>query len=262
MTRHLLRKENSDPWAFSLYFSMVGALVSLPFMIAHVKVPTTPVPWIMILVVGVLIVIQNFLFFSSSKYIPPSVSGSITKFRLIWVMLLGIIILQESSSALKIIGTLLTVVSGIVLTKQVSKSKDVKGILYALSATIFYAIVIILYKYLFIYFNPQSLTFFIFFIPMIINFCTMRRSIRRIKVLAQNHLGLVVLTCVFGGLANLAMNQGLLLGETSRVLGIIESFLVLTLIGEHFFLKEKDNLLVKIFAVISASVGAVLMRVG
>jgi uncharacterized membrane protein len=56
------------------------------------------------------------------------------------------------------------------------------------------------------------------------------------------------------------MNYALSLGEASKTLVIIESFLVVTLIGEHLFLKERDSLSVKIIAVILATLGAVLIR--
>jgi len=56
------------------------------------------------------------------------------------------------------------------------------------------------------------------------------------------------------------MNQGLSLGEASRVLVLIESFLVVTLVGEHLFLKEREHLNTKIIAVVAATIGAVLIR--
>lgn len=260
ITRHILKKEKNDTWAFSFYFSAVGALVALPFMLTNIKVPTNLSSWFLMLLVGILIVIQNLFNFASAKYLPPSISGSITKFRLIWVMLLGIIILEESSSFLKIIGTLLTVISGIIVMKKFSKPRDLKGIYYALAATIFYAVVIILYKFLFAFFNSQSLTFFIFFIPMLINLIIMPNSIKRVARLATTDFKTVFISCFLGGLANLAMNEGLLLGEASKVLVLIESFLIVSLIGEHIFLKEKENLVTKIIAVILATFGAVLIR--
>lgn len=260
ITRNILKKDNNDAWAFSFYFSAVGALVSLPFMLSNLKISTQVEPWLIMIGVGILIVAQNLLSFASSKYISPSVGGSITKFRLVWVMILGIIILQESSNFFKIAGTLLTVTSGIIIMKKFLKPKDLKGIAFAFGATIFYAIVIILYKFLFSSFNSQSLTFFIFFIPMIINLIIMPNSIKRIYALAKNNLKMVFIGCTLGGLANLAMNKGLSLGEASKVLVTIESFLVITLIGEHFFLKERENLSVKIVAVILATAGAILIR--
>jgi len=260
ITRHILKKEKNDVWACSFFFSAVGALVNLPFMLLQPTIGTDMLSWLIMLFVGILIVIQNLLNFVSSKYLSPSISGSITKFRLVWVMILGIIILHESSHMFKIIGTLLTVISGIIIMKKLSKPKDIKGVMYAFGATIFYAIVIILYKFLFTSFNSQTLTFFIFFIPMILNVFIMPNSIRRIKTLAKSNFKMVFFGCALGGLANLAMNQGLSLGEASKVLVIIESFLVITLIGEHIFLKERSNFITKIIAVILATIGAVLIR--
>lgn len=261
ITRHVLKKEKNDAWAFSFYFSAVGALVSLPFMLFQPKTGTTIFPWLIIVLVGILIVAQNLLNFASSKYISPSISGSITKFRLVWVMILGILILHESSNLLKIIGTLLTVASGIVIMRKLSKKNDFRGIAFAFGATMFYAVVIILYKFLFNSFNSQSLTFFIFFIPTIINLIIMPNSVKRIRTLAQNNLVMVVTACSLGGFANLAMNQGLAIGEAGKVLVIIESFLVMTLIGEHFILNERENLFTKVVAVILATIGAVLIRI-
>jgi drug/metabolite transporter (DMT)-like permease len=260
ITRHILKKEKNDAWVFSFYFSAVGALVALPFMLINIKIPSNTSSWLLMLVVGILIVIQNLFNFASSKYLTPSINGSITKFRLVWVMILGIIILGESSSALKIIGTFLTIASGIIVMKKFSKPKDLRGVFYAFVATIFYAVVITLYKFLFSSFNSQSLTFFIFFIPMIINLIIMPNSIKRITKLATTDFKLVFIGCFLGGLANLAMNEGLLLGEASKVLVLIESFLIIALIGEHILLREKDYLITKIVAVILATAGAILIR--
>jgi len=260
ITRHILKNDNNDVWAFSFYFSAIGALISLPFVLVDPQVATSFQPWLLMVFVGVLIVVHNLLNFASSKYISPSMSGSITKFRLVWVMILSILILNESSTIFKIVGTFLTVFSGIVIMKNLAKPKDIKGVFYSFWATIFYAAIIILYKFLFSSFNSQSLTFFIFFIPMVINIAIMPNSFERIYLLAKNNSRMVFLGCALGGLANLAMNQGLSLGEASRVLVLIESFLVVTLVGEHLFLKEREHLNTKIIAVVAATIGAVLIR--
>jgi len=260
ITRHVLKKDKNDAWAFSFFFSAVGALVSLPFMLFQPKIGTQPQAWLILILIGFLIVSQNLLNFISSRYLVPSVSGSITKFRLVWVMLLSIIILHESSNSFKIIGTVLTLLSGLIIMKKLLKPKDIRGVLSAFGATIFYSTVIILYKFLFASFNSATLTFFIFFIPAIINLLLMPNSIRRVRALAQSQFKPVFLACALGGFANLAMNHSLSIGEASKVLVIIESFLVVTLIGEHFLLKEKENIVGKVIAVILATLGAILIR--
>src|SRR5262249_40257279 len=114
ITRHVLRGQK-DAWAFSFYFSLVGAIVSFPFMLASPKIPTTWQPWALTLVVGLLIVGQNLLNFKSNTYIQASLSGAITKFRLVWVFILSVLILQTDFSWQKLVGTLLAVGAGLVI---------------------------------------------------------------------------------------------------------------------------------------------------
>jgi drug/metabolite transporter (DMT)-like permease len=258
-TRHVLRSHN-DAWAFSFYFSAVGALVSLPFMLLSPKIGFTLSAWTLLIIAGLFIVGQNLLNFSSSKYLEASLQGAITKFRLIWVFLFGIVILHEHGTAAKTIGTILTVIAGLLILQKFKKPQSIQGIVYALAAAILYAIVIVLYKYLFASFNAVSLTFFIFLIPAIVNIVIMPQSISRIRRLYQDRKNAVLYACIAGGFANLAMNQALALGEASRVLVIIEAFLVLTFVGEHIFLKERTHSLIKIIAVSLATVGAILIR--
>jgi len=259
ITRHILRG-NKDAWAFSFYFSAIGALVSLPFMLLNVKIATNPFGWIVIVLVGCLIVLQNFLSFKSTNTLEASIQGSITKFRLVWVFLLGVLILHEQSSWLKLIGTLTTVFAGAVILNKFRKRSSLSGITFAFASTIVYGVIIILYKYLFLSFNTASLTFFVFFFPALINILIMPSALRRIKTMFNEQRKPVILACIAGGFANLAMNQSLAIGEASKVLVIIEAFLVITLIGEQIFLKEKSHLTTKIIAVVLATIGAILIR--
>lgn len=260
LSRHLLRGQK-DAWAFSFYFSLIGALVSFPFMLTNIKVPQTVGPWILVGIVGLLIVGQNLLSFKSANFIEASLSGAITKFRLVWVFILSVIILHTAFSWQKLAGTLLAVAAGLVIIHRFKRPKSFTGVALAFSATIFYAIVIILYKYLFASFSPVSLTFFVTFLPpIILNLILMPHALQRIvKIFKENGL-LVSLACGLGALANLALNQGLSLNEANSVLVIIEAFLVVTLVGEHIFLKEKEQLWVKVVAVILATAGAILIR--
>lgn len=260
ITRHVLRGQK-DAWAFSFYFSLIGAIVSLPFMLASPKFPTAWQPWVVTLFVGLLIVGQNLLNFKSSNYLEASISGAITKFRLVWVFILSVLILHTGFSWLKFFGTMLAVGAGLVIIQRFKRPKSLTGVALAFSATILFATVIILYKYLFAYFNPVSLTFFVTFLPpVILNLLIMPRSLQRVGAIFKSSGRNVLLACGLGALANLALNQGLSLNEASSVLVIAEAFLIVTLVGEHVFLKEKEHLWVKIVAVGLATAGAILIR--
>ena len=212
------------------------------------------------ILVGLLIVAQNFLNFRSSNFIEASIGGTVAKFRLVWVFVLEVIILNQVFSWNKLLGVMFSVLAGVIIIQGIKKSKSLNGILLSLSATVFYVIVIMLYKLLFNSFNSQSLTFFIFAIPALLNFLIMPRAQQRVVKLIKESGRIVILACILGAFANLAMNHSLSIGEATKTLVIIESFLIVALVGEHIFLKEKEHLLVKFLAVVLAILGAILIR--
>lgn len=64
---------------------------------------------------------------------------------------------------------------------------------------------------------------------------------RRTTQLLKDYPKAVLLACGFGAFGNLALLQGLAAGQATAVLVTVEAFLVLTLVGEHIFLKEKRS---------------------
>ncbi len=259
LTRATL-KGNQDAWAFSFYFSAVGALTALPFMVTRPQLSSQPIHWVLLGLVCVLIVIQNYLNFRATNILEASIQGSVTKFRLLWILIIGVIWLGESLTLWKVLGTLLTIAAGVVIYFRSTKIDSRQGVLLTLAATVLYAVVIGLYKFLFAGFGSDTLTFFIFAIPAAINLVGMPNALQRVTTMAQQQGRIVLLATFFGGLANLAMNRALSVGEASRVLVIIEAFLIVLLLGEHLYLKESGDLKRKVVAVALATIGAVLIR--
>ncbi len=257
LARHVL-KQKKDAWAFSFYFSAIGALVSLPFVMVDPKFSINYLPWLFVILMGLFVVFHNLLNFKASNYISPSVGGSIYKFKLVWVLILGILFSGEVISTSKLLSVLFTVMAGIILIGKFKKPESIKGLIFTLSSTIMYAIVVTIVKNLFGNFNSASITFLIFFIPTIINYIAMPNRVQRITTIYKEDGKLVILACILGGFANLAMNHAYGLADASNVVVTLESFLVITLAGEYIFLKEKEHLWSKIVAV-GLSIGAVIL---
>src|SRR5262245_35273436 len=93
LQRFHLRKQ-TDAWTFALYYSIVGSVVTLPFMLASPKIPNHPMPWILTALVGLLVVGNNMLFFKATGLIEASVVSSLLKLRLVWVFIFGILFLH------------------------------------------------------------------------------------------------------------------------------------------------------------------------
>lgn len=258
--RHLLRAQR-DPWAFSFFYSLVGTIVSLPFMLTAPVIPHSLGPWLLAGVIGAFIVGHNFLVFKASGLLEASLIGAISKLRLVWVFILGIGLLHEGFELEKMLGTLLVVGAGVVIFHNFKRPGSTGGVVLAFSATFLNAGIIILTKYLLGSFNAVSLTFFATFLPaLVLNFALMPGATRRIGALYHDNRRLVLVACGLGALANLALNQALAFHDASSVLVINEAFIILILVGEHILLKEKDYLWVKVVSVGLAVAGAILIQ--
>lgn len=259
--RFLLR-EQKDAWAFSFFYSVIGTIIALPFMLASPQLPTKILPWLLAVIIGLLIVAHNLLLFKSTNYLEASVVGSLSKIRFIWIFVMGIVFLNTSFSWPKLFGTIFTIAAGIVIIHKFKRPQSATGITLILSATIFNATIIILTKYLLDSFNVVSLTFFATFLPAaLFNFVLMPHAFKRTKALFKTDWRVICLACGLGAVANLGLNKALSLHEPNGVVIIGEVFLVLVLAGEHIILKEKEQLWVKLCSIALAIVGAILIQV-
>lgn len=256
LNRRSLNKGN-DPWVLSFYFSAVGAVVSLPFIFVELKITNTLLPWALLLVTAGLVVFHNFLNFTALKHLSASIHGTFYKSRLVWSFLLGLAFMQESWAVLTLVGIIATVVAGALLLWKTGEPISRVGVLYVLGSSLVNVVALLLYKYLFGYFNVGTLTFLMFFIPAILNACIIPNFWNKAIDATKSHVWTLLIACAFGGFANLAMNQAIALGEVTGTLVIMEAALIFILAGEHFFLKEKKDVLRKTIAVVLATVGAI-----
>lgn len=259
LQRHFLRKQK-DAWAFSFFYSLVGTIVSFPFMLALPVLPTSIGPWLGALLVGLLIVGNNLLLFKAANHIEASVIGTLFKLKFVWIFALSIILLGTAFEWTKLAGVVLTIAAGLVIIHRFKRPKDNTGVSLVLLATLFNALLIIGSKYLLDYFNAPSLTFFASFLPaLLFNFILMPSATSRIRSMFKADARVVFGICAVGALANLALNKALSLHDATSVIIISEVFLVLVLAGEHIVLKEKEQLWIKLGSIVLAVAGAVMI---
>ncbi len=231
-------------------------------MLVSPTIPASLASWLLILIIGIVIVIHNLLHFKSLNYLEASIGGAVSEIKLVWVFVLGVLLAHELFTWEKLIGTLLTVAAGIIIVGKIKRPKTNTGIWYMLGSTFFYAAIIVLYKYLFVTINAVSATFFAaFLVPAVVNLVFIPKAKTRLVHIIKNDGKYVFIASGLGAFANLALIYGLSTGDATRVVVILEAFLILTLVGEHVFLKEKEHVWVKIAAVIFALVGAILIRI-
>ncbi len=260
LNRRIL-KTGSDPWVLSFYFSAIGSVISLPFMLSNFKAPDTWSLWLIMLLTACLVVFHNFLNYTALKHISASVHGTFYKLRLVWVFLIGIFLALESWQALTVLGVTLTVAAGVLLVWKKGERFSMTGVAFVIGSSLVNAIAFTLFKFLFGSFNVETLTFLTFFIPAIINALVIPKFPQRVKEFGSKNWLVIVTACSFGAFANLAINTAINLGQVTSVLVIVEVFLILVLAGEHLFLKERAGMLKKTVAVLLAVIGAICILI-
>lgn len=260
LSRSVLKKKQ-DAWAFSFYFSAIGAIVTLPFAIFSFSAPNSLLVWLLMIGIGLLIVLHNFLKNKALNFAELSLGAVSYKLRLVFILVFGILVGQEILSLTKALGLIFALLAGVLIVLKFKKPEKLTGIYLNLFAAVIYALVITIMKYLFTNgFNSQTLTFFIFSIPAVLNFMLMPNVTARVSKTFLEDGKAIILACTLGAFANLAINYAYSLTEVTRVAVITESFLVLVFLGEHFVLKERESTLVKLLAVTFAILGAILVQ--
>lgn len=261
LQRFHLRKQK-DVWTFALFYSLIGSLTTLPFMLASPKIPTEPGPWLLSALVGLLVVGNNLLLFKATGLIEVSLLSSLLKLRLVWIFIFGLVFLGEPFSWEKLVGTLLAILAGWIIIHSFKRPDSAKGITLVLIMSVVNATIIILFKYLLSSYNAVSLTFFVAFLPAaIFTFILAPKAFNKIKsVFNTNDWRVIFIACSAGALSNLALITALSLNSATSVLIINEVFLILVLVGEHIVLKEKEQAWIKAVTVVLAIAGAVLIQ--
>lgn len=259
--RHLLKEKESDPLAFSFFFSFTSTLLLIPVVFYDPQFSSDILPWVLVIIVSALLSAGNFLNYIGVKHASASTVGTIRKFKVVWVFLLGLLLAYEEWSVYKGLGVLFTLIAGIIVVAKSDEPLSLKGCVYTFIATFFAAAAFVIYTPLLQDFNVLSLTFLIFAFPALINFMAMKNVIVRIKAKYNKQSWRLLVIGLLGVLANITFVAAVNLGETTRVLVIVEALFIVVLLGEHFILKDKKGILRKSAAAILAIMGAILIRI-
>lgn len=252
-------KKNADAWLLSFYFSLFSAIILIPFFIYEFQFPLTIHFFGGVVLVSVFIILYNFLTFKAAQFLSASVNSTLSKFRLLWILLAGVFIFGEHIVAKNILGMVLIIVSFLLIIDFKNWTSSRKGVIFVVLGTFVYSISAIILKQLALLSGTLSLTFFIFALPVIINALVIPNFFDRAKKEFFNWkmlLGIAIVAVI----GNLALVKALTYNALSGVYFVMSASLVLVLVGEYIFLKEQDRLIWKLVAVILAIVGTILIQ--
>jgi drug/metabolite transporter (DMT)-like permease len=112
-----------------------------------------------------------------------------------------------------------------------------------------------------VYLSGSFTQFFADFLPAtLFTILLAPKAVTRIKTIFKDDWRIIFLACSLGALSNIALNFALSLHDAASVVVINEIFLVLVLVGEHIFLKEREHVWIKVASVGLAIAGAIFIQ--
>lgn len=277
---HLLNrvvlKDKGDTLAFSFYYQVIGAVLMIPFLLLGLKLPKAILPYLFLIIIGVVDTLNIFLSMESFKYLEVSLRTIVNQLRIFWILFFSALILGEKLNLMKIIGSCLIFLGIAVavfqkrkiswwrqLVARILSRKELKskGILYTLVASFLVSLEMIGVKYLLFQFSYPFIIFAsLSASAMVFLFWGSNLPKRTLALLTGPKSRLVWLRGIVGTISLFLALWSVSLTELSRAQPILQSFTILTVLGGVVYLKEKERIWQKLLGGVLTVLGVILVK--
>jgi drug/metabolite transporter (DMT)-like permease len=247
-----------DPWMRSFYFSFFFLILIIPFFLFEFDIPKDFSTIIMLILASIAVVIGNYLIFKSYMYLNASSINVIQKLKLAWILIIGIVFLKQSLQLKDIIGMTIIFAASLIIIDYKNWKTNYHGVMSVIVSTLAFSAYAFAISLLSQKVKPFSLLFFLTIIPVIM-YCFIIKDLKKRIIETYKKTRIMILAAAIGVVYNLCMVLGVK-EEPTKVFFVIEAGIILIVIGEYFWMKDKRNILLKILAVALAIAGAILLR--
>lgn len=259
----LMKEDKSDPYAYSVVFQILGAVVvgAFAFPRGFVVPPITQYP-INFLLLAVLYGLGTFCLFKAFKYIEASELTIITASRVLITIGSAVLLLGEVIDFKKGIGTVLILLSVVLITQGAGKFKFNKGVLYALGMALTYGLAITNDTYLLKHVDVLSFTTVGFLFPGLFLIAIKPKILLKLKPFFKPKVfsKMLILDLCYALAAIFfytAIDRG---ANASQITPILQSTVIIIVILSAIFLKERDHLLKKFICAVLVTIGILLIK--
>lgn len=256
--------DSKNPRALSLAFNLTSICMALALFIVtgsykNILFPTQREAWVYMLIAAFFFGIFERLRFFATKLLPVSIYSIIANITVVAAFFLSVILYKESLTLTKTIGFFLILLSLFLIIEKKKSKVTLKAVLVGLITSLVLGIAIALDKKGATFFKPEVYNILMWTIPFaILSFPSVK--IAEIKLQYKQFSWKIVLLSFFNFTAYFLGLKAFLMAEATKVIPIIQSSTIIAVIGGVFLLKERSNLLKKIFAGIIAVIGVFLLR--
>ncbi len=261
LQRILLHKDKTDPIAYAILFEgTAGSLLLITALIHGFSLPDFSAYAIPIAATFFLYALGGILYAKTLKITDASIFSVLFATNTIWVMLGGVLLYNERVGFAQVIGTLMILMSVIILTDRSGKFQFDRGILLGLLCGLVYGLAVTGWVYISKHSEPLTWNALTFFIPAILILLYSPKSARQMKpFLKAGVFSRLILLCILVSIGSACLLAAFSKHSASVVSPLLQTQVLLTVILAIIFLNERKNLKSKIAAAGVCIIGALLV---
>jgi len=262
LQRVLMKNDKSDAYSYSVVFQLLGALVVGLFAVySGFEMPPVQQYPLNFLLLPVLYGIGTYCLFKAYRYLEASEITIVTASRVIVTITSAVILLKEVFDLKQLFGTLLILLSVVLISQRLGKIKLNRGIYYALGMAIFYGLAITNDAYLLKHVDIYSYTAIGFLLPGLFLIVVNPKVLFKLKAFLKGKLffKMLILDICYGTSAIFfykAIESG---ANASQITPILQATVIITVILAAIFLKERDHLVKKFICAVLVTIGVILI---
>lgn len=260
----LIHEKPSEAVAYTIVSQIVpGFLILLYLLVTH----GFYMPNLFEFIPNILIMIFFYGFsavfmFKSLASIDASEFTILFATRALWTLFIAVIFLSEHFSFVQILGTVLLLVSVILVSYKKEKIRLKKGEFLALFSAALFGIALGNDGFLVKYFDIQSYLVFAFMLPGVALMGIYPKEVKKIKIFLDPSLAIkMFLLCIFFAISAITFFSAFKIGNNVGQISILNQIsTVLIVLASILYLKERKNIFLKIIGSVIAFIGVVLLR--
>ncbi len=263
INRYILRDEHIISYSF--LFTLLSSFFFIPLMLTEeIILPQTTEAWLIILAAGVLWWTINIIGFTGISKTDVTLSKPLASSKVALVFLLSVLILGESITTGKIIGTILVMAGMLVLTWKKGWFKHFKneGVQLLLVAAVIMSVVHVLDKYNMANISANVYGFLMYFIPAIPFSFMVLFKIPELKKTIKNKWKAIILVSLTYGAMYYFILQAYTLADITVIFPLMQLATLITMGIAYFWLGEKTDFKQRIAGAVLMILGAIFVTIG
>lgn len=257
--------ESDHPRELSVVFNLISGMIALVIFFVssgyvNFNLPKDPQAYIYLFVILLFYGLYERFRFKTSKYLEVSTQGTLNNIFIVVAFVIALFIYSEVITADKIFGFIFVLVGILLVTVNKSKKINSMGLFYGVLTNVSVGIAWSLDKKGISYFNPDLYNLLVWVAPIIVVsfFPAIKLSVVK-KIIRKDFKQISIIS--FLNVAAYLFNLKALVvgGEVTKVIPIVQTSTIITIILGIIFLKEREHIVKKTVAGLIAIIGVFLL---